>query len=334
MSQNLMVTSSPHIHSENDVRNIMLDVIIALAPAGLAGIFYFGIHGLLLIAVCTVSCVVFEYIWNKLMHKQNTTGDLSAVVTGLLISYNLPPALPAWMAVIGCLFAIIVVKQLFGGIGQNFMNPALAARAFMLASWTKSMTTWSSPSLFGMDATTSATPLAILKMGKLENMPSIGKLFMGDVGGCIGETSACLLLIGGLYLLMRGVIRLRIPVSFIFTVAVCTFIFGGGDGFINRFHIMGMHIFAGGLFLGAIFMATDYTTSPITPIGQIIMGIGCGLITSLIRLKGGYPEGVSYSILIMNILTPLIDRYTMPRVFGTTKENKILKGAAKNSEEK
>ena len=324
MSEKLMVTSSPHIHGEFSVRSIMLDVIIALVPAGLAGIFYFGMHSLLVILTATISCVAFEYIWNKLMKKKNTIGDLSAVVTGLLLAYNMTPSIPLWMVVIGSLFAIIIVKQLFGGIGQNFMNPALAARAFMLASWAGAMTSWVSPSLFGTDALTTATPLSLLKEGgeQLANMPEIKKLFLGDIGGCIGETSACLLLIGGIYLVMRGVIKMRIPVSFILTVAVCAFLFGGGVGFPGRLQMAGWHIFSGGLFLGAIFMATDYTTSPVTPKGQIIMGIGCGLITSLIRLKGGYPEGVSYSILIMNILTPLIDRYTTPKVFGTGESRK------------
>ena len=324
MSEKFMVTSSPHIHGEFNTRSIMLDVIIALIPAGLAGIFFFGLHSLLVIATSVISCVVFESLWNSFMKKKNTVGDLSAVVTGLLLAYNMPPRIPVWMVVVGSLFAIIIVKQLFGGIGQNFMNPALAARAFMLASWAGAMTTWISPSLFGTDALTTATPLTILKEGgeALAEMPGIQKLFMGDIGGCIGETSTCLLLIGGIYLWMRGVIKMRIPVSFIVTVAVCMFLFGGGEGFAGKLQMTCWHVFSGGLFLGAIFMATDYTTSPVTPKGQIIMGIGCGLLTSLIRLKGGYPEGTTYAILIMNVLTPLIDRYTAPKAFGLNTESR------------
>ena len=342
MSQKYMVTSSPHIHGDFTVRSIMLDVIIALVPAGLAGIFYFGLRSLAVVATSIVSCVLFEYIWNKLLKKPNTLGDLSAVVTGLLIAYNMPPTIPLWMVSVGSLFAIIVVKQFFGGLGQNFVNPALAARAFMLASWAGAMTTWISPSLFGSDAMSSATPLSILKAGgeKLSEMPHISKLIMGDVGGCIGETSALLLAIGGLYLLMRGVIKMRTPLSFILTVGICMFIFGSGEGFMGRLYFAGLEIFSGGLFLGAIFMATDYTTSPTTPKGQVIMGIGCGLLTTLIRLKGGYPEGVSYSILLMNILTPLIDRYTAPTVFGTGEnkkekfENKVIELANKKKAKK
>ena len=325
MSEKFLVTSSPHVHSDFHVNSIMLDVIIALIPAGLAGIFYFGLNSLFVIIASVVSCVVFEFLWNKLLKKTSTIGDLSAVVTGLLLAYNMPPTIPIWMVIVGSFFAIIIVKQLFGGIGNNFMNPALAARAFLLASWAGAMTNWCSPSFFGTDAQASATPLAILKQGgeALENMPAIQKMFMGDVGGCIGETAAWLLLVGGVYLWMRGVIKMRTPVSFILTVAVCAFLFGGASSFAGRLEMMGWHVFSGGLFLGAIFMATDYTTSPITPKGQVVMGIGCGLITSLIRLKGGYPEGTSYAILIMNVLTPLIDRYTAPRVFGTNTDRKM-----------
>jgi len=326
MSEKFLVTSSPHIHSDFKTSSIMLDVIIALIPAGLAGIFYFGIKCLLIITTSIASCVVFEFLWNKFMKQKTTVGDLSAVVTGLLLAYNMPPTIPVWMVVVGSFFAIIIVKQFFGGIGNNFMNPALAARAFMLASWAGFMapSVWQSPSLMGMDSLTGATPLSMLKEGgeQLKNMPGMERLFMGDIEGCIGETSACLLLIGGLYLWMRGVIKARIPVSFIATVAVCTFLFGGADSLGDRVQMMGWHVLSGGLFLGAIFMATDYTTSPVTPKGQIIMGIGCGLITSLIRLKGGYPEGTTYAILLMNVLTPLIDRYTAPRVFGTKTDRK------------
>jgi len=310
------VTSSPHIQQNEGVRSIMLDVIIALIPAGIAGVYFFGANALNIIAVSIISCVVFEWLWQKIMKKPNTTGDLSAVVTGLLLAYNLPPTMPLWIVVIGALFAIIIAKQFFGGLGHNFINPALAGRAFLLASWTSEMTKWVAPSIFGTDAVSQATPLALIKSGNYNSLPSLMDALLGNIGGCIGETSSVLLIIGGLYLIARRVITLRIPVAYIATVAVLTFIFGGGA------NLMLYHLFTGGLMLGAFFMATDYTTSPVTPWGQVIMGIGCGLITVVIRLKGGYPEGVSYSILLMNVATPLIDKYTKPRVFGHFKKAK------------
>lgn len=304
----------------------MLDVIIALIPAGIAGIFFFGLPAAIVIAVSVASCLLFEYVWQRLMHKPNSLGDLSAVVTGLLLAYNMPPTIPWWMVVIGALFSIIIAKQVFGGLGQNFMNPALAGRAFLMAAWTGPMTTWISPSFFGMDAQSTATPLALMKSGAMSEMPTYLEAFLGNIGGCIGETSAALLLLGGLYLLVRRVIKINTPLAFLATVAVLTYLFGGGVTAGERTNFMLYHLLSGGLFLGAFFMATDYTTSPVTPVGQVLMGIGCGIITVAIRLKGGYPEGVSYSILLMNVLTPLIDRFTAPRVFGYKGVLQKLKG--------
>lgn len=330
---NGQVTSSPHLHSGESVRGIMLDVIFALLPAGICGVFFFGIRALMVILVSVATCVLCEMLWQRLFKKPISISDMSAVVTGLLLAYNLPPTLPLWMVVIGAAFAIIIAKQVFGGLGHNFMNPALAGRAFLLAAFAGNMTTWVSASVLGMDAQTTATPLALLKAGNLEEMPEMMQLVLGNIGGCIGETSALLLLLGGLYLLARRVIKIRIPAAFIGTVAVLTFIFGADGSFGERIQIMGYHLFSGGLFLGAFFMATDYTTTPSTPLGQLLFGIGCGLITSVIRLIGGYPEGVSYSILIMNVAAPLIERHTMPRVYGYVRKKPSLpkKGGAKTA---
>ena len=317
METNLTVGSSPHIKSGESTRKIMLDVIISLMPAMAVALYFFRLQAALLILVTVVSCVASEYIWTRVIKKGNTIKDLSAVVTGILLAFNLSPCVPLWVAAIGGAFAIIVVKQLFGGLGQNFVNPALAARAFLMASWPVQMTTWKSP---GIDTLSSATPLALIKSGGegAGQLPSLFDLFIGNVGGCIGETSALALLIGAAYLLVRRVITLEIPAAFIGTVGLMTWIFGGEIFFTGNFIY---HILAGGLMLGAFFMATDYTTSPVTRKGRIIMGIGCGLLTSVIRLYGGYPEGVSYSILLMNLLVPLIDRYVVPKSFGGVRRN-------------
>lgn len=330
MEENLIVSHSPHIAGKDSLKSIMLQVIIAMLPALVAGCLVFGFRALVVTLICVVSCVVFEGLWQKVLKKPLTVSDLSAVVTGMLLAFNLPAGIPLWIPVIGSFFAIIIVKQFFGGIGHNFMNPALAARAFLLASWALAMTTWPAPGanlpLFGsadavsstigtVDALTTATPLALYAAGA-ENLPSYLTLFLGNTGGCIGETSALAILIGGIYLLSCGVIRLRVPVSFIATVAVGTWIFGGQNGFFTGDWLY--QILSGGLMLGAFFMATDYATTPFTPKGQIIFGIGCGVITVVIRLWGGYPEGVSYSILLMNIVTPLIDKITAPRRYGTS----------------
>lgn len=304
------VSSSPHIRSKDNISNIMRDVMIALLPATAAGIYYFKTQALLVILVTVFSCVGAEALWQKITGQKIRIGDYSAAVTGLLLAFNMPPSVPLWIPVVGGVFAIIIVKQFFGGLGQNFMNPALAARAFLLASYPVQMTTWT------VDGVTSATALGILKEGG-QALPSLWNLFIGNVGGTIGETSAIALLIGGLYLLFRRIISWRIPVTYIGTVFILTWIFGRSGFFTGN---PMMEILAGGLMLGAIFMATDYSTSPITPLGQIVMGIGCGLLTTVIRVYGGYPEGVSYSILIMNLFVPLIDKFTTPKVFGGAKQ--------------
>lgn len=317
MSNEYIVSSSPHIKGRDSTKRIMLDVIIALLPAAAAAVYYFRTRAAILIIATIAACVVFEYITCRIMKKKSTIGDFSAAVTGLLLAFNLSPNVPVWVAVIGGGFAIIIVKQLFGGLGHNFVNPALAARAFLMASWPAAMTTWTIP---GGDAVSSATPLALIKKGSeaAGQLPSLPDLFFGNVGGCIGETSALALLAGAAYLFARRVISWEIPAAFIVTVALMTWVLGGERPFQGDFLY---HVLAGGLLLGAFFMATDYTTSPVTFTGRLIMGAGCGLITSVIRLYGGYPEGVSYSILLMNLVTPLIDRYLIPGSFGGVRKN-------------
>jgi len=317
------VTSSPHIRSGETTQRIMLDVIIALLPALFAGIYYFGMRSLLVTLVSVVFAVVTEVVMQKILKRPVTINDLSAVVTGILLAFNVPSTAPFWMVAIGAIFAIAIAKHCFGGLGHNFINPALAARAMLLASWPVRMT--SSAFLTpGTDAVSSATPLAALTLNMQNglsgataaNVPSLMDLFVGNVAGCIGETSALALLIGGLYLVYRGVISFTTPVAYIGTVAVLSFILGGFDPYIAIYHVL-----AGGLFLGAIFMATDYSSSPMTAKGQVIMGLGAGILTTLIRFYGAYPEGVSYSILLMNVATPLIDRFTMPNKFGDVKKS-------------
>lgn len=301
------VSSSPHIRDNSSVQSIMRDVIIALLPATAAGIYYFKLNAFLLVLVSVLACIASELVWCKITKSPNTTKDLSAVVTGMLLAFNVPPSLPIWMIVIGAVFTMIIVKALFGGIGQNIVNPALAGRAFLLASYPVAMTTWTNP----VDGVTGATPLAILKEATGTKLPSLAEAFLGQVGGTIGETSALALLIGLIYLLYRRVITWHIPVVYIGTVFVLGMVMG-------RSPMGGLYeIMIGGLMLGAIFMATDYTTSPMTTKGQIVFALGCGILTSVIRQFGGYPEGVSYSILIMNLVVPLIDRKFKPRVFGT-----------------
>jgi len=303
------VSSSPHIKSNDSVQGIMRDVIIALIPATFAGIYFFGIQAFLVTLVSVLSCIAAEALWQKLTHRKITIRDLSAVVTGLLLAFNMPAAVPLWLPAIGGFFAIIIVKQFFGGIGQNIMNPALAARAFLLASWPVHMTN------FTVDGVSSATALAILKTGG-GKLPSLMNVFIGNVGGCIGETSVLALLIGAAYLLYRKIISWHTPVAYICSVFILTLI-SGRDALVvgNALY----EICAGGLVLGAFFMATDYSTSPMTKKGQVIFGIGCGILTTVIRLYGGYAEGVSYSILIMSLFVPFIDKFTTPRIFGEVK---------------
>lgn len=319
MQEKLIVSHAPHIAGGDSISRIMLHVIIALLPALLAGCLVFGLRALAVTVICVLSCVVFEGLWQKILKKPVTVSDLSAVVTGMLLAFNLPAGIPLWMPVVGSFFAIIIVKQFFGGLGHNFMNPALGARAFLLASWALSMTTWPQPLLHTADAVSSATPLAAYAENA-GNLPPYLDLFLGGVGGCIGETSTLAILIGGIYLLLCGVIRLRVPAVFIGTVALGTWIFGGHNGLFTGDWLY--QILSGGLMLGAFFMATDYSTTPFTPAGQILFGLGCGIITVLIRIWGGYPEGVSYSILLMNAATPLIDRIMAPRRYGVIKTKK------------
>ena len=296
----------------------MRDVIIALVPATAAGIYYFGLRALILIVAAIISAVFFEWLYEKITRKPVTINDLSAVVTGLLLAMNLPASAPVWVAIVGSAFAIIFAKQLFGGLGQNFINPALAGRAFLLASYPTEMTTWVVPNGLAADAATYATPLAQLKNGTLD--ASLGQLVMGQVGGTIGETCAIALIIGGLYLLYKHVISWKIPVIYIATVFILFAVIGR-----HGMRMPVQEIFAGGVMLGGIFMATDYASSPVTPKGQVIFAVGAGLLTYLIRTFGGYPEGVSYSILIMNCCVPLIERFTEPTIFGALPKTKEAK---------
>ncbi len=313
MQEKLYVSHSPHIAGGDTTQRVMLHVVIALLPALIAGCLVFGARALLVVLLCVVSCTVFEGLWQKIMKKPITISDLSAVVTGLILGMNMPPSIPLWIPVIGSFFAIVIVKQFFGGLGHNFMNPALAARAFLLASWALPMTTWTAP-IQAVDAISSATPLAAYAENA-GTLPSYIELFLRNVGGCIGETSKLALLIGAIYLLVTKVIRLRVPLIFIGTVALGTWIFGGHNGFFTGDALY--QILSGGLIFGAYFMATDYTSTPFTPKGQILFALGCGIFTVIIRLWGGYPEGTSYAILLMNVATPLIDKVCKPRRYGT-----------------
>ncbi|MFI3237319.1 MAG: RnfABCDGE type electron transport complex subunit D [Lachnospiraceae bacterium] len=307
MTENYNISSSPHIRSKVKTDNIMLDVTLALLPATIFGVFNFGLHALVLILVTVATCVGTEYLYQKLMHKPITIKDFSAVVTGLLLALNLPSSLPWWIAVMGGVFAILIVKQLFGGLGQNFMNPALGARCFLLISFTGRMTT------FTYDTFTGATPLAELKSNGIISTFSNMDLLIGTIPGTIGETSVIAILIGAFYLLYKKVIDLRIPGTYILTFAIFVLLFGG-HGFDISFLLA--HLCGGGLMLGAWFMATDYVTSPITKKGQIVYGICLGVLTGVFRLFGGSAEGVSYAIIFSNLLVPLIERVTLPKPFG------------------
>ncbi|MGI6130109.1 MAG: RnfABCDGE type electron transport complex subunit D [bacterium] len=307
----LLVSSSPHIRAPETADWLMWQVVIALLPAALTSIYFFGFRSLFIMVLGVASAVLTEAAVQKALGKEITVNDGSAVVTGLLIAFNLPANVPWWLVVLGSVFAISVVKQTFGGLGYNFVNPALTARAFLLAAWP---TYLAGNFPLPLDAATGATPLAILEGSAAGTLPSYLDLFLGNVGGVLGETSALALLLGGLYLIWQKVIDWRTPTAFIGTVAVLTWIFGGRSGMFTGDPLY--HILAGGLMLGAFFMATDYVTSPVTAKGRLVFGIGCGFVTVLIRLWGGYPEGVSYSILLMNLLVPFIERWTAPRVYG------------------
>ncbi len=320
----LIASSNPHIRNNEDTRSLMLDVIIALMPALAMSVYVFGVTTLISAVVSVAGAVFFEWLYRKLLKKPQTIGDLSAALTGLLLSMVCPPTLPYWMLLVGDFFAIFVVKQLYGGIGKNFLNPALAGRAALVACYASQMTSWAAPRT--VDAVTAATPLAMMKAGEFEALTaqySLSDMFIGLIGGSAGEVSAMMLLIGGLYLIFRRVISWHTPVAYIGTVAVLTFLFPQGN---DALTYMLYNVFGGGLMLGAFFMATDYVTSPVTKEGQLIYGLGCGLLTVFIRCFGSYPEGVCYSILIMNCLVWIIDKYTKPTRFGVDKKKE---GAAK-----
>ena len=333
----LIATSSPHIRAAENTRSIMLDVIIAMMPALVWAIVKFGFRALILTAVSVIGCIVFEWGYRKIMKKPQSVNDLSAVVTGILLAFVCPVNMPYWMILVGDFFAIVVVKQLFGGIGKNFINPALAGRAALVASYAGTMSgAWADPKagwvpLVGTaDVVTAATPLAYMKTGDMAGLTSqysVADMFLGNIGGSLGEVSALLLIVGGLYLIWRKVINWQTPVAYIATVAVLTLVFpkGGAD----NVQFMLYSIFGGGLMLGAFFMATDYTTSPVTKTGQLIFGIGCGLLTVFIRYFGSYPEGVCYSIMIMNLVVALIDKAVKPSRFGVVKSAEKKEAAAK-----
>ena len=303
----LYMSTAPHVRSPQNTRSLMGDVLIALAPTTIAGIYFFGVSAAIVVALATASAILFEYLWQKLTHKTIRIGDLSAAVTGLLVGLNLPPTAPWWLPIIGSGLAIILVKQLFGGIGDNFVNPALAARGILLASWPVRMTAFVLPTCFsGADATTSATVLFGYEASYLD-------MFLGNIPGCIGEVCKAAILLGFLYMLVRGVITWRIPVTFLAVVFVFSAILRNDPL---------QAILCGGVMLGAVFMATDYTTSPMSAKGQFIYAAGCGIIVVIIRNFCNYPEGVTYAILVMNIVTPLLDKYVKPRLYGRLKEEK------------
>lgn len=325
MEKKLTVSASPHVRSRETTTGIMLDVIIALIPALIMSVVYFGTRAIVLTAVTVGTAILAEYLSRKAMKRENTIADLSAAVTGLLIALNLPSTCPLWIAAIGSVIAIVVVKQMFGGIGQNFVNPAITARIILMVSFPTAMAKWVVPfsGSWGTDAVTAATPmaqLAAVKGGDLDlapELPSLVQMLIGNHGGSMGEVCSLALIAGGIYLMLRRVISPAIPFTFIGTVAVCTLIAGHGN-----FEFMAYELLGGGLLLGAFFMATDYTTSPVNIKGKIIFGIGCGLITSVIRIFGSLPEGVSFSIILMNILVPHIEHLTTAKPFGQVKEKK------------
>jgi electron transport complex protein RnfD len=333
MKEILTVSASPHIRSRNNVSMAMKMVIIALLPSFVFSVYLFGWRALAITVICIATCMLSEAVMQKMLGKKITLDDGSAVLTGLLLAFNLPPGVPLWLPIAGSVFAIVFAKQLFGGLGYNFINPALAGRAFLMASWPSFMTKeWLVPAggtLSGIDSITSATPLTLLKnpvnfgapdaiIQQLNEMTTIKNLFFGKVGGCIGETSALLLLIGGLFLVIVRIADYRIVAGYLLSFGVLALVLPTKGS-------LPFHFFSGGLFLGAFFMATDWVTSPITKKGRWIFGIGCGLLTAVIRIWGGYPEGVSYSILLMNVFTPVIDRFTKEKIFGDIKRKGVKK---------
>lgn len=312
------VTSSPHIRNKRDTQNIMLDVILALLPALFVGIYRFGFRALLVTGISVIAAVAAEFICGKILYHRDTVKDLSSVVTGLLLALTLPASVPYWLAAVGSAFAVIVVKGLCGGLGKNVFNPALAARAFLMLLWPVYLVRYAAPG--AVDGITSATPLHHMQMPALPEQ-SMMEMFLGNIGGSIGEVCTLALLLGGIYLIFRGVISARIPAAYLGTVAVLSLVFSKGD---NAFAWMMYSLLGGGAVLGAFFMATDYATSPVTPKGQIIYGIGCGILTVVFRYYGLFPEGVTYAILLMNGCAWAIDRYTAPRRFGAKKACKLF----------
>lgn len=312
MQKNLAVSSSPHLRDKASTQRIMQEVSLALAPAGIASIVLYGANAAALIAVSVITCVLAEFLYQKASKQKTTISDWSAVVTGLLLAYNLPANAPLWLAVVGGVIAIVLVKQIFGGIGSNFMNPALTARAILFISWSSLMSAYPKTN-YMVDVTSSATPLASLATGSVEGV-SLWNLMIGNCGGVLGETCKLAILAGGLYLLVRRIIDWRIPVAFIGTVFLCYLIKDGAEVALYQ-------IFAGGLMLGAFFMATDYATSPVTNIGKLINGVGCGILLFVIRAYASYPEGCSFAILFMNVVTPMIDKFTTPKPFGEVKKH-------------
>ena len=302
------VSLAPYLRSKSTTQKMMLDVIIAMLPALAASIYFFGMNALMLTVVSVISCVVAEVFMQKLFKKKVTVSDLSAVITGILLAFNLPASAPWWMPVFGGFFAICIVKQIFGGIGSNFMNPALAARAAIMASWPGLITNYITP-----DGVASATPLQLMKAGTTGELPSLMDMAIGNIGGVIGETCSILLVLGGIYLIVKKVIDWKIPCLYILTTTVLLAAFG------VDIRLLPYHILGGGLILGAFFMATDFVTCPVTPNGRIIFAIGCGIITAIIRVYGGMAEGVSYAIILMNTATPLIESLTTPKIFGEVK---------------
>jgi electron transport complex protein RnfD len=311
MADRLTISSSPHLREAKTVRGIMLDVVIALVPASVAAVVFFGMKALMVLVASTVSAVAAEYLYEKAVRRPVTVGDLSAVVTGVLLGLTLPPAVPLYIPVVGSVFAIVIAKQVFGGLGTNFVNPALAGRAFVLAAWPLHLTSaWLNPRT--LDAATGATPLHAFKGGQA--VGSLVDFLIGNRLGSLGETSAIAIILGGAYLMARRVIDYRIPAGYLGTLALGVFVFGKPGALFQGDPVRG--ILLGGALLGAVFMATDYVTSPVTPRGRLYTGIGAGLITLLIRYWGDYPEGVTYAILLMNLATPLIDRFVVPRYYG------------------
>lgn len=323
MENNLFyVTYQPQVRADADTRSVMRDVLIALIPAICVGIWRFGVYTFWVILVSAFAAVSFEWAYRKIMKKSNTVRDLSALVTGVLLALVLPPNVPLWLPIVGAFFAIIVVKQLYGGIGKNFVNPALAARAFLLASYPTLISKFPLPSNFGIDGVTSATPLTVLYQGGTMDGYSLRALLTGNIPGCTGEISAIAIMLGGLYLIWRGVISWRIPTAYIGTVAILSFVMGFENA--SRLEWTIYNVLSGGLMLGAFFMATDYVTSPVTPGAMLVFGSGCGVITVLIHYYGGYPEGVSYAILLMNLLVWPLDKLFHRKPFGAEHKPNLL----------